>query len=126
MNFYGDDNTVYEWDADDHCVKTTVFTAGTTQRSIGTVTSASDTPTVNITGTVDTAASGSLKGINIIKAMTVNTQISATGGQDLVAARTLPSIRLRPAPERLNLSIVWPRTARRTARTPSIWLRSST
>lgn len=88
MNFYGDDNTVYEWDADDHCVKTTVFTAGTTQRSIGKVTSASDTPTVNITGTVDTAASASLKGINIINAMTVNAQISATGGQDLVAART--------------------------------------
>ena len=37
MNFYGDDNTVYEWDADDHCVKTTVFTAGTTKRSIGKV-----------------------------------------------------------------------------------------
>lgn len=89
MNFYGDDNTVYEWDAGNHCVKTTVFTAGTTQRSIGKVTSASDTPTVNITGTVDTAASGSLKGINIIKAMTVNARISATGGQDLVAARTL-------------------------------------
>ncbi|MGN8832779.1 flagellar hook-associated protein FlgK [Selenomonas montiformis] len=89
MNFYGDDNTVYEWDAGNHCVKTTVFTAGTTKRSIDAVTSASDTPTVNITGTVDTAASASLKGINIIKAMTVNTQISATGGQDLVAARTL-------------------------------------
>ena len=89
MNFYGDDNTVYEWDANNHCVKTTVFTAGTTKRSIGAVTSASDTPTVNITGTVDTAASASLKGINIINAMTVNAQISATGGQDLVAARTL-------------------------------------
>lgn len=89
MNFYGDDNTVYEWDANNHCVKTTVFTAGTTKRSIDAVTSASDTPTVNITGTVDTAASASLKGINIINAMTVNAQISATGGQDLVAARTL-------------------------------------
>ena len=91
MNFYGDDNTVYEWDADNHQMKATLMTAGTVERSItftetnnsdGTVTR---TPKVDISGTVK--STDTVRGINIITALTVNGQLSKTGGQNNVAAR---------------------------------------
>ncbi|MCR5438278.1 MAG: flagellar hook-associated protein FlgK [Selenomonas sp.] len=91
MNFYGDDNTVYEWDADNHQMKATFMTAGTVERSItftetnnsdGTVTR---TPKVDISGTVK--STDTVRGINIITALTVNGQLSKTGGQNNVAAR---------------------------------------
>ncbi|WP_033171347.1 flagellar hook-associated protein FlgK [Selenomonas sp. ND2010] len=91
LNFYGDDNTVYEWDADNHQMKATTMTAGTVTRSISyTETTNSDgtktrTPKVNIDGTVK--STDTVRGINIITALTVNGQLSKTGGQDSVAAR---------------------------------------
>ena len=87
LNFYGDDNTVYEWDTTNNCVRATNYQAGTVVRSISPVTSATSTVNIDITGTV--VSTDNLKGINIIKALTVNSQISATSGQDLIAARTL-------------------------------------
>ncbi len=91
LNFYGDDNTVYEWDADNHQMKATVMTAGTVKRSIDyTETTNADgtktrTPRVKIDGTIQSA--DTVRGINIITALTVNGQLSKTGGQDSVAAR---------------------------------------
>jgi flagellar hook-associated protein 1 FlgK len=87
LNFYGDTNTVYEWDVTNHCVRATNYQAGTVVRSISPVTSATSAVNIDITGTV--VSTDNLKGINIIKALTVNGQISATSGQDLIAARTL-------------------------------------
>lgn len=87
LNFYGDTNTVYEWDTTNNCVKATNYQAGTVKRSLSDVTSATSTVNINITGTV--VSTDNLKGINIIKALTVNGQISATSGQDLIAARIL-------------------------------------
>ena len=87
LNFYGDDNSVYEWDTTNNCVKVTSYTAGSVERSIDGV--ASDTDPVNIRITGSGKSTENLKGINIIKALTVNSQISATAGQDLIAARTL-------------------------------------
>ena len=91
LNFYGDDNTVYEWDAENHQMKATAMTAGTVKRSISfTETTNSDgtitrTPKVTIDGAVK--STDSLRGINIITALTVNGQLSKTGGQNSVAAR---------------------------------------
>ena len=91
LNFYGDDNTVYEWDADNHQMKATSMTAGTVTRSIDyTETTNSDgtktrTPKVKIDGTIK--STDTVRGINIITALTVNGQLSKTGGQDSVAAR---------------------------------------
>lgn len=87
LNFYGDDNSVYEWDTTNNCVKVTSYTAGSVERSIDGV--SSDTDPVNIRITGSGKSTENLKGINIIKALTVNSQISATAGQDLIAARTL-------------------------------------
>ena len=87
LNFYGDDNSVYEWDTTNNCVKVTSYAAGSVARSIDGV--ASDTDPVNIRITGSGKSTENLKGINIIKALTVNSQISATAGQDLIAARTL-------------------------------------
>ena len=87
INFYGDDNTVYEWDATNRCVKATNYQAGTVDRSLSDVSSADSTVNINITGTV--VSTDNLRGINIIKALTVNSQISSTSGQDLIAARKL-------------------------------------
>ncbi|SFT56985.1 flagellar hook-associated protein 1 FlgK [Selenomonas sp. GACV-9] len=87
LNFYGDTNTVYEWDTTNNCVKATNYQAGTVIRSIDSVTSDTSPINIVITGSVETTED--LKGINIIKALTVNSQISATSGQDLIAARTL-------------------------------------
>lgn len=92
LNFYGGTNTVYEWDETNHCVKATNYAAGTVTRSVERLDPAVDEVNVKITIASTTGASEStenLKGINIIKALTVNSLISATSGQDLIAARTL-------------------------------------
>ena len=92
LNFYGDDNTVYEWDAANGQMKATSMKNGTVVRSIGyTATTNADgsvtyTPNVKINGTVESEST--LKGMSIINALTVNTQLSKTSGQDNIAART--------------------------------------
>ena len=89
-NFWGDNNTLYTWDAENSCIKATKveklkhetnFTE--TKNADGTVTR---TPKVTLSGT---GTSSALDGINIINALTVNTAISSTGGQNIIAARKL-------------------------------------
>ena len=91
LNFYGDDNTVYEWDAANGQMKATSMKNGTVVRSIDyTATTNADgsvtyTPNVKINGTVESEST--LKGMSIINALTVNTQLSKTSGQDNIAAK---------------------------------------
>lgn len=99
-NFWGDDNTLYTWDAANQCVQATQMKDIKRSLTVAEKTDADgkalkDTdgnviymPQVTITGTkVDTG--NNLKGINIINALQVNTAITAVGGQSLIAARTL-------------------------------------
>ncbi len=87
INFFGDDDTVYTWDDSNACVVATAYTSSSITRSLSTPTAETDTPVVTITGTVDSTTN--LKGINIIKAMGINSKLTAAGGSSLVAARSL-------------------------------------
>ena len=89
INFFGDNNTVYTWDATKHCVVATEYTDATITRSLSTPTAATDTPEVLITGTVVADGPVDLKGINILNAMRINSKLTETGGTSLVAARIL-------------------------------------
>ena len=96
MNFWGDDNAYYTWDASRNAVMATVYQDGTVQRSLSieTITDAGGTvtsrePKVTITGTVDTAKSGELEGVQIINALSVSAKISEDGGSSRIAARKL-------------------------------------
>lgn len=91
LNFYGDDNTVYEWDAANGQMKATVMKNGTVKRSVDYTTtinadgSTTNTPNVKINGDIESETT--MKGMSIINALTVNTQLSKTSGQDNIAAR---------------------------------------
>lgn len=92
INFFGDNNTVYTWDANNHCVVATEYTNATISRSLSytqTVVSGTTiyTPSVDITGTVNSTTN--LKGINILNAMSINSKLTEVGGTSLVAARKL-------------------------------------
>ena len=92
INFFGDNNTVYTWDAANDCVVATEYTNDSINRSLeysettvnGTVIR---TPIVNITG--DENSVTNLKGMNILNAMRINSKLTAAGGTSLVAARKL-------------------------------------
>lgn len=90
-NFWGDSNTLYTWDAENSCVKATEMSEIAHSLSIDkTKDSAGNTvytPKVTLNGTK--VAEKELKGINIISALSVSTDITATGGQNTIAARTL-------------------------------------
>lgn len=98
-NFWGDDNTLYTWDAANQCVQATQMKNIERSLTVAEKTGAGgkalkDTdnkaiylPQVTITGTKVDAED--LKGIKIINALQVNTAITAVGGQSLIAARTL-------------------------------------
>ena len=76
LNFYGAADTAYMWDETNQCVNVASQTV--------TKTTTSGTTTVEVnTG----AVSSTLKGINIIDALKVNSQLTATNGENLVAAR---------------------------------------
>ena len=89
INFFGDNNTVYTWDDTNHCVVATEYTEDTITRSLSTPSSATDTPEVQITGTVVSTGAVNLKGINILNAMQINSKLTEVGGTSLVAARAL-------------------------------------
>lgn len=90
-NFWGDSNTLYTWDAENSCVKATEMSGITHSLSIDETTDTAGntvhTPKVTLNGTK--VAEQSLKGIKIINALGVSTDITATGGQSTIAARTL-------------------------------------
>ena len=89
INFFGDNNTVYTWDANNKCVVATEYTSSSITRSLSTPTSLTDTPEVLITGTVVSTGPVNLKGINILDVMRINSKLTETGGTSLVAARKL-------------------------------------
>lgn len=93
LNFFGDSNTQYVYDQSTGKINATVYEDGSVTRSLDyTATTSSDgtvtrTPAVSISGTV--AEVDALDGINVINALGVNQDITAAGGENLIAARTL-------------------------------------
>ena len=101
INFFGDKNTLYEWDNDNRCVIAKEMDAATINRELSTeeaknkdgstMTDANNNPlyraVVNIKG--DVKKEENLKGINIINAFSINQKITAAGGSSLIAARAL-------------------------------------
>lgn len=82
LNFFGSNDMTYTWDATNNAVVATATTRSQTASTTGGVT------TYSLTKTMDSSNTTSLKGINIIDAMTVANEITATDGQNLIAART--------------------------------------
>lgn len=82
LNFFGSNDMTYTWDAANNAVVATATTRSQTASTTGGVT------TYSLTKTMDSSKTTSLKGINIIDAMTVANEITATDGQNLIAART--------------------------------------
>ena len=82
LNFFGSNDMTYTWDAANNAV---VATATTRAQSASTT---AGVTTYSLTKTMDSSKTTSLKGINIIDAMTVASEITAKGGQNLIAART--------------------------------------
>ncbi|MDD6127918.1 MAG: flagellar hook-associated protein FlgK [Veillonellaceae bacterium] len=87
LNFWGDENSLYTWDAANNQVVASRMT--NIRRSVtpmGSTTTATQ-PKVTITGT--SSSTDNLKGINIINELGVCTNLKTTGGQNLIAARKL-------------------------------------
>lgn len=82
LNFFGSNDMTYTWDSTNNAVVATATTRSQTASTTGGVT------TYSLTKTLDSSNATSLKGINIIDAMTVANEITATDGQNLIAART--------------------------------------
>ena len=105
INFFGDHNTVYEWDNVNHCViakeldvtqNITRSLVSTTVKEADGVTDATDVngnkiyrAVVKIDGTEKKTPPDELDGMNIINALNINEKITAAGGTSLIAARTL-------------------------------------
>lgn len=102
INFFGDHNTVYEWDDTNKCVvakeldatqpitrslEQEVVTDGNGNPILDVNGKQQYRPVVKITGTE--AKKEELKGINIINAFSINQKITEAGGASLVAARTM-------------------------------------
>ena len=81
LNFYGDSDKSYSWDAANNAVIAADITTTT-----GTDSSGNKTVTTTAAGTSTT-----LKGIQIINALKVNSKLTETNGENLVAARALTS-----------------------------------
>ena len=82
LNFFGSNDKTYTWDATNKAVVATATSQTQTSTTTDGVT------TYTLTKTLDSSDTTSLKGINIINAMTVATELTATDGQNLIAART--------------------------------------
>jgi len=95
INFFGEQNTQYVYNDETGKVDAYVYVDGSVTRSLGyTEEKASDgtvtrTPVVSISGTMSTDDPEELDGINIINALGINKKITAAGGENLIAARTL-------------------------------------
>ena len=82
LNFFGSNDKTYTWDDTNKAVVATATTRTQTANTVDGVT------TYTLTRTLDSTDTTSLKGINIIDAMTVASEITATDGQNKIAART--------------------------------------
>lgn len=104
INFFGDHNTVYEWDNDKQCVVARELDATQTithSLDMEVVKDADGNPVldvdgnptyrpvVKIEGTEIANSPVELDGMNIINALVINEKITAAGGTSLIAARTL-------------------------------------
>ena len=83
LNFFGSNEMTYTWDATNNAVVATATTRSQTSSTTDGVT------TYTLTKTQDSTKTTSLKGINIINAMTVASELTAADGQNLIAARAL-------------------------------------
>ncbi|MCH3959776.1 MAG: flagellar hook-associated protein FlgK [Selenomonas sp.] len=83
LNFFGSNEMTYTWDASNNAVVATATTRSQTSSTTDGVT------TYTLTKTQDSTKTTSLKGINIINAMTVASELTAADGQNLIAARAL-------------------------------------
>lgn len=82
LNFFGSNDMTYTWDAANNAVVATATTRSQTSSIVSGVT------TYTLTKTLDSSNTTALKGINIINAMTVASEITAKDGENLIAART--------------------------------------
>lgn len=82
LNFFGSNDMTYTWDAANNAVVATATTRSQTSSTVSGVT------TYTLTKTLDSSNTTALKGINIINAMTVASEITAKDGENLIAART--------------------------------------
>ena len=82
LNFFGSNEMTYTWDATNNAVVATPTTRTQTSSTTDGVT------TYTLTKKQNASGSTSLKGINIINAMTVASELTASDGQNLIAART--------------------------------------
>ena len=83
LNFFGSNSMTYTWDATNNAVVATPTTRTQTSAT------ASGVTTYTLTKVEDSTTATSLKGINIIDAMTVASELTAADGQNLIAARSL-------------------------------------
>jgi flagellar hook-associated protein 1 FlgK len=93
QNFYGDRSTIYSWDDATRSVIATAYSGGITSELK--VTASMDPSGVttyktsaNAKGLGTASSPLTMKGINIIKELEVNALLTATDGQNLVAARS--------------------------------------
>ena len=89
-NFWGDEDTLYTWDATNNKVVAKKMTDIKRSLAVDTATVGTDTvrtPKITIAGTLESEED--LDGINIINALGVCNDIKSTGGQNLIAARKL-------------------------------------
>lgn len=92
INFFGDDNTTYTWDSNNHCVLAVEMISSSITRSLSysvedTNNGVVYTPEVNISGTMKSREN--LVGMKIIDALNINQKLTEPGGTSLVAARSL-------------------------------------
>ena len=87
INFFGDNNTIYEWDNTNKCVTATQYNS--IKRSLSDPSALTDTPEVTLIGNTQIGNTDNLKGIRILNTLGINAEITATGGTKLVSARSL-------------------------------------
>ena len=100
INFFGDDNTIYKWNAEKECVEATQYTVSTTEFMVD-KSLQYDSVTGKPTGVLvkdDGSSSGQevdptdptkkLVGIQILNALEVNVRLTESNGEQYVAARS--------------------------------------
>ena len=88
LNFFGDDNTIYSWDDSIQSVVARKYSSIT--RSLSVPDDGTSEARVTVAGTPGAAVTAtSMKGMQLIDALCINTKITDVSGQNLIAARVL-------------------------------------
>ncbi len=88
VNFFGNDDTIYTWDDGTQSVVARQYSSIT--RSLDQPDSETSIPRVTIAGTPGAAEKATtMKGMQLIDALSINSRITDVSGQNLIAARTL-------------------------------------